>query len=123
MMPKEMIIYLVGCFSIIGILNYKYLQQYNRLMAYIEKFHPDIYEDVRQKPDIAGIGYSKGYNRVEPLIKLSERVHAVNDSRLERALFLFIKFNRDFAIASSIAVVLMMIVGLILGLYLQQNSR
>lgn len=116
-MPVGMIIYLMLCSSIVAILNYKYLQKYNHLMAYIEKHYPDIYQEVRSKPDVAGIGYSKGYKRVTPLIKLSDRVNNFNDIKLSKLLFTFIKFDRSFMIFSSALILVMVVLGLAVGLY------
>ncbi|MCT0254979.1 MULTISPECIES: hypothetical protein [unclassified Synechocystis] len=121
--PVGIFFYLLACSSVVAILNYKYLQKYNQLITYIKRHYPDTYEQIRHRPDVAGIGYSKGYKRLTPLIKLSKGIDEFNDPKLSKMLFDFIEFDRSFMIFSSALIVFMIIVGLTIGIYLFTSTN
>jgi hypothetical protein len=114
--PVVIVFYFLIFSVAVCILNYKYLQEYNRLMEYIKKYHPDIYEEIRQKPDIGNMAYSKGYKRLNPLIKLSNKMDSLDDAKLSKLVSQFIKFDRNFMIFASVLIAITMIIGLAIGI-------
>jgi hypothetical protein len=114
--PVAIVFYFLVFSATVCILNYKYLQEYNRLMEYIKKYHPDIYEEIRQKPDIGNMAYSKGYKRLKPLIKLSNSMDSFDDPKLNKLVSQFIKFDRKFMIFASVLIAITMIIGLGMGI-------
>ncbi|AGF52550.1 sll0403 [Synechocystis sp. PCC 6803] len=114
--PVAIAFYLLVFSATVCILNYKYLQEYNQLMEYIKKYYPDIYEEIRQKPDVGNMAYSKGYKRLKPLIKLSNSMDSFDDPKLNKLVSQFIKFDRNFMIFSSVLIAITMIIGLAVGI-------
>jgi hypothetical protein len=74
-------------------LNIIYLKRYKRLLAYLEKFHPEIYERIRRKPDF-GTFYSTGYNYIKPLTELTKQPEIQNNQTTKRMLTEFLNFDR-----------------------------
>ncbi|HYW18629.1 MAG TPA: hypothetical protein VE956_04815 [Nodularia sp. (in: cyanobacteria)] len=93
-MPVVLIPVVICLFSIIMGLNAIYLKRCNKLMSYFERFYPEIYEQIRIKPNF-GILYSKG-NKYKPLIDFAKDHEPLNDPKAEKMLADFIEFNRRF---------------------------
>ena len=74
-------------------LNIIYLKRYRKLLAYLKKFHPEIYERIRRKPDF-GPFYSTGYNYIKPLTELAKHPEIQNDPTTKRMLAEFLNFER-----------------------------
>jgi hypothetical protein len=74
-------------------LNIIYLKRYKKLLSYLEKFHPEIHERIRRKPDF-GPFYSTGYNYIEPLTELTKQPEIQNDPTTKRMLTEFLNFDR-----------------------------
>lgn len=74
-------------------LNIIHLKRYKNLLAYLEKFHPGIYERIRRKPDI-GPFYSTGYNYAKSLTALTKQPEIQNDPIAQKMLIEFLSFDQ-----------------------------
>lgn len=115
--PLGLIPLVVVCFAVVMGFNAIYLNQRNRIIRYLQRNHPHLYEQVRRKPDI-GPFYSTGYNPSKPLIALAKQSQTLNDPKLEKMLFDFVKFDQKSNFFGSIAIVVMLISILIASLIL-----
>jgi hypothetical protein len=102
--PLVLIPVMMGFFAMIMGLNVIYLKRYEKLMSYFKKFHPEIYEQIRIKPNL-GLFYTSGAkNRIKPLRNLHRET--INDPKGEKMLADFIEFDRKFTwLASAILII------------------
>lgn len=107
----------IACFAVVMGLNILYFNRHRRIMTYLHRNHPHLYEQVRRKPDIGPL-YSKTYNPSKALIALSKQSHTLNDPRLKTMLAEFVQFDRKFVLVSSMVIVIMLLVVLIVSLVL-----
>ncbi|MFY8147896.1 MAG: hypothetical protein ACOVNL_01610 [Prochlorococcaceae cyanobacterium] len=94
-MPGGMVLYVLLCAGVVAALNLLYL-----------------------RPDVGGIGYSKGYRRIRPLEELAPRLRELQDPELERQVRSFLRFDRRFRVAATVAIAALLSAGLLLGLLL-----
>ena len=104
----------VSIFAIMG-LNLIYIRRYNKLLTYFRKFHPEVYERVRRKPDI-GPFYSTGYNHSKPLIELASQPGTLNDSKAQKMLSEFLEFDRKTTWIGSIMIVIILLIFIVLSI-------
>ena len=107
----------VSIIAIMG-LNIIYLKRYNQLLAYFKKFHPEVYERVRRKPDFGSV-YLTGYNHAKPLIELANQSGILNDSKSQKMLSDFLEFDRRTTWIGSIMIVVSLLIFTILSVISQ----
>lgn len=86
-------------------------------MEYIKKYYLDIYEEICQKLDVGNMVYLKGYKCLKLLIKFFNSMDLFDDLKLNKFVFQFIKFDRNFMIFSLVLIVIIMIIGLVVGIF------
>jgi len=69
---------------VLGLYGYRYTRQHYRLMAHMERHHPEIYEQIRVKPDL-GPFYSKG-NVYKRSVEYARNHPPLNDPIAEKLL-------------------------------------
>jgi hypothetical protein len=83
-----------------------YLNKYNRVVSFIKKYHPEIYEQkIRRKPDF-GPFYSTAYNYSKPLIELAKSREIINGSRANNMLSEFVEFDRKLNWITSVVAII-----------------
>lgn len=97
------LIFILASFFFIQI---SYLKKYNRVVSFLKKYYPEIYEQkIRRKPDV-GRFYSTAYNYSKPLIELAKSPEIINDPRAKNILSEFTEFDRKLNwISSAVAII------------------
>jgi hypothetical protein len=107
---------MIGLFAIFIGMNAIYLKQYDKLISYFKKFHPEMYEQIRMKPD-SGLFYSSGSNhRVKPLLNFAKHHEGLNDPKAEKMLADFIAFDRQFTRFASAILIIAVLTCFVIGI-------
>lgn len=87
--PEGMLLFGILMVSAFGY-NFVAVSKYKKLMSRLQRYHPQIYEQIRMKPDL-GSFYSSG-NHSKPIIDYAKNHEPLDDSIAEQLLTDYVEF-------------------------------